>query len=895
MASKGPGMLDQYRAIKEEHPDTVLFFRMGDFYEMFYEDAVLGAEVLGITLTSRDKKAEEPVPMAGVPWHSVEDYLRKMVQAGHKVTVCEQASETLPGEKILRRVVSRVYTPGSLYEDSLIGEDGSALLASVVLKSDSLGLALLDTSTGRAWAQQFEGPSRFDRLRDEMLRWSPAELVSTSRDVVHEALRAVISDVDGLSISTHECSSKRRMEVVQHHLEIADLGSIDLDSRPIGLEACGLGTSYISSLHLIDAVPLREISIEDDSDFMALDQTTLKNLELTQTLLGERTGSLLHAIDCTRTWMGRRMLKEWLLRPLMNKERIAERHSAVSSLVRASKRLSEIRSTLQSMRDLERLSTRLAYDRANARDLIAISDALSRMPRLQSLVNESSDELLISLGQGLTSLDSIRSVIEEELVDEPPHTIRDGNLFREGVDSSLDDLRVRSGEGKDWLKGFEERERERLNIPSLKVRFNRQFGYFIEVTKVHSDKVPEEYRRRQTLTNAERYTTDELAEWEDIILNAGGRANDLEYRLFLNLRDRVKNEASALSLIARSVATIDVLCSLAQHSRQKSWVRPEIFEDDRLEIVGGRHPVLEQVEGFVPNDVHFGKNRRFLLLTGPNMGGKSTYLRQTALISILAQAGSFVPANKARIGLIDRVFTRVGAHDDLRRGRSTFMVEMIEVAHILRRATSRSLVLLDEVGRGTSTFDGLAIAWSVTEDLAKRIGSRSLFATHYHQLVGLEGEIEGLCNIHVQVAEIDQELTFLHTVSEGPCDDSYGVQVASLAGLPTAVIERARDLLIFLEQQAEGARAGNKGIPLSRPDGQSSLFGWMVHGESSTSESSHSPVPPQNVLTPLQSNLLERLASLDPDRMTPREALDALYALKAEESGAEKMPEWVEE
>ena len=296
---------------------------------------------------------------------------------------------------------------------------------------------------------------------------------------------------------------------------------------------------------------------------------------------------------------------------------------------------------------------------------------------------------------------------EEELVDEPPHTIRDGNLFREGVDSSLDDLRVRSGEGKDWLKGFEERERERLNIPSLKVRFNRQFGYFIEVTKVHSDKVPEEYRRRQTLTNAERYTTDELAEWEDIILNAGGRANDLEYRLFLNLRDRVKNEASALSLIARSVATIDVLCSLAQHSRQKSWVRPEIFEDDRLEIVGGRHPVLEQVEGFVPNDVHFGKNRRFLLLTGPNMGGKSTYLRQTALISILAQAGSFVPANKARIGLIDRVFTRVGAHDDLRRGRSTFMVEMIEVAHILRRATSRSLVLLDEVGRGTSTFDGV--------------------------------------------------------------------------------------------------------------------------------------------------------------------------------------------
>jgi DNA mismatch repair protein MutS len=397
------------------------------------------------------------------------------------------------------------------------------------------------------------------------------------------------------------------------------------------------------------------------------------------------------------------------------------------------------------------------------------------------------------------------------------------------------------------------------------------------------------------LTNAERYTTDELAEWEDIILNAGGRANDIEYRLFLNLRDKIKKESVSLSLIARSVAKIDVLCSLAEHSRHRSWVRPEIFEDERLDIIGGRHPVLEEVEGFVPNDVHFGKDRKFLLLTGPNMGGKSTYLRQTALISILAQSGSFVPASKARIGLIDRVFTRVGAHDDLRRGRSTFMVEMIEVAHILRRATSRSLVLLDEVGRGTSTFDGLAIAWSVTEDLAKRIGSRSLFATHYHQLVGLEGEIEGLCNIHVEVAEVDRQLTFLHTVSEGPCDDSYGVQVASLAGIPTAVIERARDLLIFLEQQAEGARAGSKGIPLSRPDGQSSLFGWMVAGDSSKEDSGQPPISHQRVLTPLQSDLLERLSSLDPDRMTPREALDALYALKAEEDGTEKMPEWVEE
>ena len=477
--------------------------------------------------------------------------------------------------------------------------------------------------------------------------------------------------------------------------------------------------------------------------------------------------------------------------------------------------------------------------------------------------------------------------IASRVVEEPPMTIRDGGIFQDGVNEQLDDLRQKAGEGTDWLKGFESRERERLDIPSLKVKQNRQFGFFIEVTKSHLDKIPDEYRRRQTMTNAERFTTEELKEWEEVILTADDRSKALEHELFLGLRKEVASNASKLSELGRKVASADVLSAFAKHARKHSWNRPDIKHDSTMEIVAGRHPVLEGDGRFVPNDISFDKRRKFLLLTGPNMGGKSTYLRQTALITILAQAGSFVPAEKARIGIVDRVFTRVGAHDDLRRGRSTFMMEMIEVAHILRRATPRSLILLDEVGRGTSTFDGLAIAWSVTEDISTRVAARTLFATHYHQLVGLANEVEGLVNIHVQVADVKGEIRFLHTVAEGPCDDSYGVQVAALAGLPSGVVERARDLLIFLEGQAQGARAGSEGTPDTRESGQSSLYGWML-GDGDKPPATNQPIlneePTKEIVVqedPVLREIAERLESLDPDTLTPREALEALYAMRA--------------
>ncbi len=880
-------MLDQFAEIKAQHPDTVLFFRMGDFYEMFYEDAEIASEVLGITLTSRDKSADDPVPMAGVPWHSVESYLQGMLRAGHKVTLCEQEDELRPGSKILERVVTRVYTPGSLYEEDLIGEDGSSLLAGLISRGDGIGLAILDSSTGRAWLQEHSGPGRYERVRDELQRWSPSELVLGRREAESEESRALLSSLDKVTMSVHEGGKEQHLQIVKDHLELVDLGSVDLDRRPLAMEACGLTAGYLTKLHLVDVVPLREVHFDADDGHLVLDQTTLRNLELTHTLAGEKDGSLLQAIDCTRTWMGRRQLKEWILRPLTDSEKIASRQSAVASLIRAPRRLDNIRESLKSMRDLERLSTRLAYGRANARDLVAVSDCLERMPRLQGLLSEGDSELLHQCAEGLSDLDPLMHHIASRVVEDPPMTIRDGGIFQDGVNEQLDDLRQKAGEGTDWLKGFESRERERLDIPSLKVKQNRQFGFFIEVTKSHLDKIPDEYRRRQTMTNAERFTTEELKEWEEVILTADDRSKALEHELFLGLRKEVASNASKLSELGRKVASADVLSAFAKHARKHSWNRPDIKHDSTMEIVAGRHPVLEGDGRFVPNDISFDNSRKFLLLTGPNMGGKSTYLRQTALITILGQAGSFVPAEKARIGIVDRVFTRVGAHDDLRRGRSTFMMEMIEVAHILRRATPRSLILLDEVGRGTSTFDGLAIAWSVTEDISTRVAARTLFATHYHQLVGLANEVEGLVNIHVQVADVKGEIRFLHTVAEGPCDDSYGVQVAALAGLPSGVVERARDLLIFLEGQAQGARAGSEGTPDTRESGQSSIYGWMLgNGDKppATNQLILNEGPTKEIVVqedPVLREIAERLESLDPDTLTPREALEALYAMRA--------------
>jgi DNA mismatch repair protein MutS len=857
--------------IKSEHPDTILFFRMGDFYELFHEDAEVAAEILGLALTSRDKKAEQPIPMAGFPWHALEDNLRKMLKSGFKVTVAEQESELREGAKLLERVVTRVYTPGSLYEESLLSSEDRSLLTAIVLGKQQLGMGVIDASTGESWASTWSGDDRYNRAMDEILRWNPAEIVISSKDSEDSTLCNMFTHLQNTVISQHNASDNKRRNRLKEIMKVSDLGHLDLDNAPLSLAAAGLAADYLATVHIADSIPLRDISIIEEKGNMLLDQTTLRNLELTSTLSGEYDGSLLSSINFCRTAMGRRLLKTWILRPLSNIESITSRQNSVNALFRSSKRIDSLRDALKGLRDMERLATQLAYNRSNARDLMATSLAIERMPAVIGICQQTDDDLLNHLTSELDCLNHMGEEIRRTLVDSPPLSLRDGRIIRDGYSEEIDSLRDTTSKGQSWFTELEKKLRLELDIPSLKVKMNRQIGWFIEVTKTHENKVPEEWKRKQQMTNGSRYTTDELIERDDLLLTADTKVKELEYRIFRQLRDKCRLNAQKLAEIAGKIASIDVLQCFAIVAKRRSWVRPEIIDSPIMKIEGARHPVLEQQGGFVPNDIHLDNKKNFLLITGPNMGGKSTYLRTTALISILAQSGSFVPASKAKVGLVDRVFTRVGASDDLRRGRSTFMMEMIEVAHILKRATSNSLILLDEVGRGTSTFDGLSIAWSMTEDICNRISARSLFATHYHQLIGLEEEIKQIKNVHVQVAQRNGELKFLHTVGDGPCDDSYGVQVAALAGLPRNVVERASDLLLFLEKQAKGARAGETGAPIARDLGQSSLMGYLA--AATVSESI------ENKYDKVIGELDQIFSQID--NLSPKDAHDSLYRLKS--------------
>ena len=868
-------MMDQFFELKEAHPETVLFFRMGDFYELFHEDAAVASEVLGLSLTSRDKNADEPIPMAGFPWHGLEDHLKTMLSAGYKVTVAEQEDSLREGAKLLERVATRVYTPGSLYEERLLGHEEQAMLAGLSISADGVGVAAVDASTGQAWAAMHTGPERWSHVVDHLQRWQPKEIVIDARHAAHEALLQAVQQLDGTMLSTHNTSEQKRRERLKEALKVLDVGHVDLDHAPLGMAALGLATDYLCSVHLTDTLNLRDVSLLEPEGHLLLDQTTLKNLELTSTLAGEYEGSLLSTLNRCRTAMGRRMLKSWILQPLANAEAIEARHAAVGALSRSSRRLDGLRTTLNGVRDMERLATLLTYGRSNARDILATGMALDRMPAFARWCTDASDPLLAWLQDGVHQLDEVARLIQATLKDELPLGLRDGGLLRDGVDDEVDRLRHVTNEGKGWFSSLENELRTSLGIPSLKVRMNRQIGWFIELTKSNEHRVPEAWRRKQQMTNGSRYVTDELVQRDDELLGADAKLKELEYRKFLELRAYCAQHAQTLGEIARRVATVDVLQCFATVARERGWTKPELTQGNTLALQGARHPVLETMSGYVPNQLDMRPKRSFLLITGPNMGGKSTYLRTAALITILAQAGSYVPATKAKIGLVDRIFTRVGASDDLRRGRSTFMMEMIEVAHILKRATSNSLILLDEIGRGTSTFDGLSIAWAVTEDVCQRIGARTLFATHYHQLIGLEEALSPLINVHVEVAQVDGTLRFLHTVAEGPSDDSYGIQVAALAGLPRQVVERASDLLAFLETQAGGAKAGQVGTPSSRAQGQASLMGYFAAAAMGARSGT---TPPET--SPEEKDVIQALRNLNVDELSPRQALEAVYGLK---------------
>ena len=867
--------MDQFMEIKHEHPNTILFFRMGDFYELFHEDAQVAAPVLGLALTSRDKNAENPIPMAGFPWHALEDNLKIMLKSGFKVTVAEQEQQLREGAKLLERVVTRIYTPGSLYEESLLATNERSVLSSIVLAKSALSMAVIDSSTGESWAATWSDNERFSSLEDELLRWNPAEIVLSSKDAENDNLCSIFANLNNCVISQHNVNKKRRIERLESILQVSDLGHLDLDSSPLSIEAAGLAADYLAEVHFNSEIPLRDLQIIEETGHLVVDQTTLRNLEITATLSGDYDGSLISSMNYCRTAMGRRLLKTWLLRPLHQLDAIELRHNAVRSLKSSSKRLDLLRQNLVGLRDMERLATQLAYNRSNARDLHATAMALERMPAIMQLCRDANDKFLHHLSQNLTDLSDMAEDIIRTLREDLPIGLRDGGIIRKGINTDLDELRVVSNEGYQWFKELELNLRKQLDIPSLKIKNNRQIGWFIEVTNSHIEKVPSDWIRKQQMTNGSRYTTEAIAHRDDLLMSADSKIKQLEYQLFQNLRDKCRLNSVALANIAGKIAAIDVLQCFATVARKRNWIKPTMSEEESINIKQSRHPVLEQNHGFVANDIIMDKKNRFLLITGPNMGGKSTYLRSAALISILAQSGSYVPAESAKLGLVDRIFTRVGASDDLKRGRSTFMMEMIEVAHILRKATDKSLVLLDEIGRGTSTFDGLSIAWSVTEDICNRVQCRTLFATHYHQLVGLENDIDILKNIHVQVSHVDGKLKFLHTIADGPCDDSYGIQVAALAGLPRSVVERASDLLQFLEKQAYGAKAGDVGAPSARDIGQTSLMGYFAAASLAQAQSKQNPTKETG------GKLSSFIKTLELDEMSPKEALNALYEARS--------------
>jgi len=892
-------MMDQYMEIKSANPGTVLFFRMGDFYEMFHEDAVIVSEVLGLTLTSRDKKAENPIPMAGFPWHALETNLKKMLAKGHKVTLCEQEDELRPGAKLLERVVTRVFTPGSIYEESLLKNDQSALLSSIICNNNKIGYSILDPSTGKITASQFEGNDRYERLLDEIIRGGPSEIVLTKKDLDDEMIVQILSSIENTSISQHNISEKLMINSLKRTLEVHDLGHLDLDNSPVAMKSAGLVSDYIAKLHVSEGIPLRSVAINEEESGLLLDQTTIRNLEISKTLSGEYEGTLIQSIDQVKTWMGRRLMRSWIMRPLRDKNKIINRQNAVSSLCKSSRKRKELRATLTGLRDMERLAMQLSYGRINGRDLIAISECLEKMHQIQNSMSGIENDLLDDISNGLTSIDHMRENIKSALFEQQPLSVKEGGMFKSNYNQDLDEFREKISEAKKWLSDLEINERERLEIPSLKVKQNRQFGWFIEITNSHLSKVPQEYVRKQTMTNGERYVTEDLKNWENILVNADTKGNSIEYGLFCDLRDKCKAYSNELATIAEKIAILDVLCCFAHIAQSRNWCKPEISEDKKIAIKDARHPVLDNFGGYVPNDVILDSKRNFTLITGPNMGGKSTYMRQIALISILAQSGSYVPATKAKIGLVDRIFTRIGAGDDIRKGRSTFMMEMIEVAHILRRASENSLVLLDEIGRGTSTFDGLSIAWAVTEEICKKIKCRTLFATHYHQLVGLEEQLEGLNNIHMQVSDSKEGLRFLYTIGEGPCDESYGIHVGILAGLPQSVIERSRELLHYLEERARIAEEGDGSAPEIRDIGQSSLYSYLIPDDvlaklksanlESTGDNQITAV--EEIITEGERAVIEHLAGINPNELSPRDALERIFELHDLLSGKRGMME----
>jgi DNA mismatch repair protein MutS len=861
----------QFAEAKRRHPDALLFFRMGDFYELFFEDAKVAADALGLALTSRDR--ERKIPMAGVPVRAADGYLKRLLAQGHKVAICEQLSDPGQGKGILERDVVRVLTPGTLTEDEALDPRASNFLLAVRPPAKQerrrrAGLAWVDLSTGRFLVADVEP----DALLDEVARIRPAEVLLPEGEegaalglAIAGVVRTKVTPVPPWTVEEESAS-----RALKEHFRVASLKAFGLDRLPPCVAAAGAALEYLRETQLTSLGHVTKIERHDPAGFVAIDRATRRRLELVERADGDAEGTLVGVLDRTSTAMGGRMIRDWILAPLTDREAIERRLDGVEELVKDGFLRRDLRQALGSVRDVERILSRVATNRANARDLVSLARSLEALPAVQALLHGAYSRTLGDLRQRVEAFEDLVLLLGRALVDDPPHAVTDGGLVREGHSPELDELRGLSRHAKDWIAAYQASESTRTGIPNLKVGFNKVFGYYLEVTNAHRGKAPPEYVRKQTVANAERYVTAELGDHEQKVLTADERAKDLEKKIFQGLCEKVAERIPAIQSVAGVLAELDVLASLAEVAATSEYVRPEIREDRTLELREARHPVVERcLEGgdrFVPNDTVLDAERRIALVTGPNMAGKSTYIRQVALVVLMAQMGSFVPAVKARVGLCDRIFTRVGAEDDLARGQSTFMVEMSEAAYILHHATPRSLVILDEIGRGTSTFDGIAIAWALTEYLSEVVGARTLFATHYAELTQIAAELPSVSNWNVAVKEWGDTIVFVRRIQEGAADRSYGIHVARLAGVPDAVVERARAVLKGLEGKQEEATTriafGDPKPP--RPnDVQLGLF---------------TPAPPHPAV--------EALKSLDVESLTPIEALNRLAALKRLAGGA---------
>ncbi len=901
MTEPSTPLMRQYAAVKKEHPTALLFFRLGDFYELFFDDAIVAAKELQITLTSRNKEKGVAIPMCGVPYHAAEGYIGKLIRRGFKVAICEQMEDPRLAKKLVRREVTRVVTPGTA-ADSSLGSEENNFLAALAAVGDRVGFAALDLSTGEFRATEFAGEGAMRRVQEELEQLRPQELLygsaaplfegtgqkqpsfarpdspfnsapgrlgQVSPDVSSPRPRAGGATCTETPLDDWIFAPDHAIPLLENHFGVLSLEGFGLAGRPAAASAAGAILHYVRSTQRGSLDHVDRIGWYERQNCLVLDAVTVRNLEMIEPLFaGTDAGvTLFRSIDAAVTPMGKRLLRAWLLRPSLDLNEINARLDAVEAGVKDIVAREELRRALDGVLDLERLLSRVTLETANPRDVLALAASLAKIPAAKAAVGRLAAARMEVLDSSLDELRDLRERIEKTIVPEPPLTFNDGGVIAAGVDRDLDDLRELSRNSKQVLAQIEHRERGRTGIASLKVKFNSIFGYYIEVSKANLHLVPQDYDRKQTLVNAERFTTPELKEYEIKILDAQEKIVEIERRLFTELRTAIAAEARRIRQTALALAEVDVLASLANIAALRNYCRPQFLESSaggELEIIEGRHPVIEQQEmaggsdRFVPNDLYLnGTTHNILLLTGPNMGGKSTYLRQTALIVIMAQMGSFVPARSTRLSVVDRVFTRIGASDNLARGRSTFMVEMTETAAILHTATARSLILLDEVGRGTATYDGLAIAWAAVEYLHARVRAKTLFATHYFELTELAEQLSGVKNYHVSVKEISGGIVFLRKVEPGAADRSYGIEVAKLAGLPNEVVTRAREVLAEHEFAEQHATAH--------------LSPGAV------------PQPTQlTIFTPLSQSVLEKLRELDLNRLTPLEALNLLAELKKE-------------